>query len=66
MKEQETGSDSPAKEGSAFRKITVTIPQDLYERLIRESARRRIARAPNQMLSALFREALTKYLETLP
>jgi transcriptional regulator of met regulon len=66
MKEQEIGADPPSKDRSAFRKITVTIPQDLYERLIRESARRRIARAPNQMLSALFREALTKYLETLP
>ncbi len=47
----------------AFRKVTVTLPQDIYERLIQESARRKIAGAPNQMLSALFREALTKYLD---
>lgn len=46
-----------------FRKVTVTLPQDIYERLIQESARRKIAGAPNQMLSALFREALTKYLD---
>ena len=40
-----------------------TVPQDIYERLIQESARRKIAGAPNQMLSALFREALTEYLD---
>jgi transcriptional regulator of met regulon len=45
-----------------FRKVTVTLPPDIYERLIQECARRKIAREPNQMISALFREALIDYL----
>jgi hypothetical protein len=65
MKETETELDASSGERALFRKLTVTLPQDLYERLIQESARRKIAGAPNQMLSALFREALTQYLERL-
>jgi len=34
----------------------------VYERLVRESARRKIAGEPNQLLSALLREAVTRYL----
>ena len=50
-------------EGKAnFRKVTVTLPPDIYERLIQECARRKIAGEPNQMISALFREALIDYL----
>jgi len=52
-------------EKGAFRKITVTLPPDVYERLIRESARRKIAGEPNQLMSALLREAVTRYLEQL-
>jgi hypothetical protein len=66
MKKTEADPNPSAGERLVFRKVTVTVPQDLYERLIQESARRRIAGAPNQMLSALFREALTEYLEALP
>lgn len=47
----------------SFRKVTVTLPQDVYEQLIRESARRKIAGEPNQLLSALLREAVSRYLE---
>lgn len=65
MKETEADSQNLA-ERVPLRKVTVTVPQELYERLIQESARRRIAGAPNQMLSALFREALTRYLENCP
>ena len=50
---------------SDFRKITVTLPPDAYERLIHESARRKIAGEPNQLLSALLREAVTEYLRRL-
>lgn len=46
----------------AFRKLTVSVPQKTYERLIRESVRRKIAGEPNQLISNLIREALTKYL----
>lgn len=50
----------------AFRKLTVTLPPAVYERLIQESARRKIAGEPNQLLSALLREAVVDYLERLP
>ena len=62
MKEQQ---NPPYGEKGAFRRVTVTLPPDLYEQLIRESARRKIAGEPNQMLSALLREAVTNYLEQL-
>ena len=48
-----------------FRKISVTLPPDAYQRLIQESARRKIAGEPNQLLSALLREAVTEYLSRL-
>jgi len=52
-------------EKRTFRKVTVSLPPAVYERLIRESARRKIAGEPNQLISALLREAVTRYLETL-
>jgi len=52
-------------EKSHFRKITVTLPPDAYERLIHESARRKIAGERNQLLSALLREAVAEYLSRL-
>jgi hypothetical protein len=55
----------PYGEKGSFRKLTVTIPQEIYESLIRESARRKIAGRPNQLLSALLREALSEYLERI-
>ena len=55
----------PYGEKGSFRKITVTVPPEIYERLVRESARRKIAGEPNQLLSALLREAITKYLDLL-
>jgi hypothetical protein len=55
----------PYGEKGAFRKLTVTLPQEVYQRLIEESARRKIAGQPNQLLSALLREALCEYLDRL-
>jgi len=52
-------------EKGGFRKITATLPQWAYELLIQESARRKIAGEPNQLLSALFREAISDYLRKL-
>lgn len=52
-------------EKSGFRKITITLPPRAYERLIQESARRKIAGEPNQLLSALLREAVTDYLHRI-
>ena len=50
---------------SNFRKITVTLPPAAYEKLVRESARRKIAGEPDQLLSALVREAVIEYLKRL-
>ena len=58
-------ANPPRGEKGAFRKMTVTLPPGIYERLIRESARRKIAGEPNQLLSALLREAVVRYLEQL-
>jgi hypothetical protein len=55
----------PYGERGSFRKLTVTIPQAVYERLIRESSRRKIASESNQLLSELLREALSEYLDRL-
>jgi hypothetical protein len=63
MKETAVEPKSSSMEHAPLRKVTITVPQDIYERLIRESARRKIAGAPNRLLSALFREALTEYLD---
>lgn len=53
------------EEKNEFRKVTVTIPPSAYEELIYESARRKIAGQPNQLLSSLLREALMDYLKRL-
>jgi len=55
----------PRGEKGDFRKVSVTIPPEVYERLVRESARRKIAGEPNQLLSALVREAVIEYLKRL-
>jgi transcriptional regulator of met regulon len=48
-----------------FRKITVTLPPGAYNQLIQESARRKMAKEPNQLLSALLREAVMEYLKRM-
>lgn len=65
MDEAEIDPNPAYRKKGAFRKVTVTLPPEIYERLIQESARRKIEGAPNQMLSALFREALSQYLDRL-
>ncbi len=55
----------PYGEKGGYRKLTVTLPPPVYERLIQESARRKIKGEPNQALSALIREALSLYLDHL-
>lgn len=39
-----------------FRKVTVTLPPDLYDALVQESALRKSAGDPNHLLSAIARE----------
>lgn len=48
-----------------FRRVTATLPPEIYERLVQESARRKIAGEPNQLLSAILREAVTRHLQYL-
>jgi hypothetical protein len=55
----------PYGKKGTFRKLTITVPQEIYERLVKESARRKIAAEPNQLLSAVLREAVVEYLERL-
>jgi hypothetical protein len=55
----------PYGEKASFRKVTLTLPPESYERLIEESVRRKLAGEPNQLLSALLREAVTLYLSFL-
>ena len=62
MKRAPLDPNPPYGEKSEFRKITAMLPQEFYELLIQESARRKIAGEPNQQVSALLREALSEYL----
>src|ERR1035438_8043417 len=39
-----------------FRKVTVTLPPEVYDALVQESARRKSAGDPNHLLSAIARE----------
>jgi transcriptional regulator of met regulon len=65
MKELET-EPTQSFDKSNFRKVTITLPHDVYQRLMEESVNRKIAGAPNQTMSALLREALLLYFERLP
>jgi hypothetical protein len=58
-------ANPPYGEKSHFRKVTITLPPEAYERLIYESARRKIAGEPNHLLSALLREAVDHYMPLL-
>ena len=58
-------ANPPHGEKGDFRKITVTLPPGAYNRLIQESARRKMAKEPNQLLSALLREAVVEYLKRI-
>ena len=60
-----TTANPPHGEKGDFRKITVTLPPGAYNRLIQESARRKMAKEPNQLLSALLREAVVEYLKRI-
>jgi hypothetical protein len=54
--------DPPRGERGESRKVTITLPPKAYEQLVKESARRKIAKEPNHLLSAVIREALHEYL----
>jgi transcriptional regulator of met regulon len=48
---------------SDFRKVTVTLPQQIYELVVKECARRKVEGKKNHLISSLVREAVAKYLE---
>ena len=60
--ELKRADNPPYGEKGGFRKVTLTLPPDAYEKLVRESARRKIAQEPNGPLSAVLREAVMDYL----
>jgi hypothetical protein len=49
-----------------FRKVTVTLPPDVYDALVQESARRKSAGDPNHLLSAIAREWFASRQPLLP
>jgi transcriptional regulator of met regulon len=65
MSESQVQPNPPYGQKASFRKITVTLPPETYERLVQESARRKIAGQPDQLLSAILREAVARYLAQL-
>jgi len=65
VKEPPKYANPPYGQRGNFRKLTVTLPQEVYERLVLESARRKIAGKGNQLFSELLREAIIEYLDRL-
>ncbi len=65
MRRPAADANPPYGEKGAFRRITVTLPPEIYQRLVEESARRKIAGEPNQLLSAMLRAAVSRYLKRL-
>jgi hypothetical protein len=49
-----------------FRKVTVTLPPEVYDALVQESARRKSAGDPNHLLSAIAREWFAHRQPLLP
>lgn len=58
-------ANPPHGERGGFRKVTVTLPPGAYGKLVQESARRKAAGEPNQLLSSMVREAVNEYLKEL-
>ena len=42
-------------------KVTVTLPPELYELIIKETTKRKVAKEPNPQVSAVVREALVQF-----
>jgi len=58
-------ANPPRGEKGDFRKLSFTLPPLAYKELIEESARRKVAGQPNQLLSAILREAVLDYLNRM-
>jgi hypothetical protein len=57
-------SELPGEKGG-YRKLTVMLPPDDYEWLIRESARRKIAGEADYQVSCILRKAIARYFDKL-
>lgn len=55
-------ANPPHGERGDFRKVTVTLPPDVFGLLVQESARRKIAGEPNHLLASIIREAVVSHL----
>ena len=51
------------RQEASFRKLTVMLPPEFYERLIRESTRRKIAGESNGEVSSMMRDAIICYFK---
>jgi transcriptional regulator of met regulon len=49
-------------EKGSFVRVTVTLPPAVYQLVSTEAARRKIAKEPDPVVSAIIREALVAYL----
>ena len=58
---QQEDPNPPYGQKGAFRKLTMTLSPETYEKLLLESIRRKINHEPNHLMSALVREALDQY-----
>jgi len=55
-------ANPPHGEKGDFVKVTVTLPPAVYELIAQEATRRKMAKEPNPLISAVIREAVTAYL----
>jgi hypothetical protein len=63
--EDEESANPPHGERGGFRKVTITLPPGAYGMLVKESARRKLAGEPKQLISSMIREAVVRYLRDL-
>lgn len=58
----EVVANPPHGEKGDFIKLTVTLPPEVYELIMGEVTRRKMAKERNPQISAVLREAVIKYL----
>ena len=64
VKAAPTKASGPAKHGEkgGYIKLTVTLPPDVYGLVMQEVTRRKMAKEPEPVISAVLREAVIKHL----
>lgn len=61
--ELKTLANPPHGTKGDFVKVTVTLPPDIYQQIMQEATRRKMAKEDNPLLSAIIREAVVEYLD---